>query len=799
MVMAVFLVSPLLSVKIAAAQTYKFYVASEATIMSAHPVSTFPCYGYTMIGTFSTSLRYFAKLDLSNAPSASTISRAVFRMNRIQSTSDNDDNYVLYAATSSWSDKSVSWTDQPTYVVTSIKGVKDDNGFFNFDITNLVKNWVNSPSSNFGFMIRKELEQVPPDQYMGSNQGMFVCAAWQQDENTDSILASKMPVLEITSSANLSINNTPILSPLSSTTSTVNSGSTSSSSSSSSSTNNPVVNSPSYTNSSVVIGDTYKSIVKIKTFTLDEDYNLSEDSYGSGVIINSSGLVLTNSHVVSVKDSFDNSDQDASYEICLPNNTTDEPDCSYIGKLIAKNDDLDVALLQIMPIAGLSSRTSYPYLTLNQTDNTNTNDAVTAIGYPSVGGGSITVTTGIVSGKVDKYDKQWIKTDAVISFGSSGGAALDQNNKVIGITSAGHSDLLGSLGYIINITSLNQWISANQNLKPKTSPLASRVITFAKKEISLNDSNNFTNDNPPFSVTKPDDWTFEYLGENLLYIQNPSDEEGGYIIIQLKRFPYLVDINNILPRVKMRSLEKGTLSLLNIQENKDVKISGVAAKRIRDTDMKDSLKFYVLPFRNNLVYLNYDYGTDDKDKEIVENIINSFKVKNIKFSFSELKKYSNNTPKFNLTVDKDWAILTKGQKSTPLEIYNKKYKDLNVRVSVTKTNDEVKNLSNDEFLKLYKDQFAQANKLTSLIDLKAEITESNAHYKVNKNFTDTIKIVTAIKTPSNGKTIAYKATFSKKIGDKYILDVILITTNPDKKAFTNYQKEFLKMLQNFSL
>jgi hypothetical protein len=538
--------------------------------------------------------------------------------------------------------------------------------------------------------------------------------------------------------------------------------------------------------------------VKIKKFSLDEDYGLSEDSYGSGVIISSSGLVLTNSHVVSSKSAFDNSNIETAYEVCLPDNTTDTPDCSYLGKLISQNEDLDVALLQIEKIPGLSDKSSFPYLELGS-DNANVNDTVTAIGYPGVGEDSVTLTTGVVSGKIEKYNKKWIKTDAVISFGSSGGAALDQNNKVIGITSAGHSDLLGSLGYIINISSLNSWIENNRNLTPKVSALADRLKAFVKKERFINDSNVFTNSNPAFTVTKPDNWQFSYLSDGLLDIEDFGDNEGGFVVIQSKRFPYLVDLNNIVPRIKMRALEKGTLSFLNIQENKDVKISGLAAKKIRSSDLQDTVKSYILPFRDTLIYLNYDYGVDDKDKAIVDSLINSLVVKNTKAAFTEVKKYSNKTPKFSVSVDKDWAILVKNLKNNPIEIQSKKYKELSVKISLAKVPAEIKGLNNDKLMKLYKDQIDQLNQLMVNADTKLEWLESNAHYKVNNNFTDVIKSAAVLKRPSNGKPFAYKSTLSKKINDQYILDIVMVSTNPDKNAFNNYQKEFLKMMKNFSL
>ena len=54
----------------------------------------------------------------------------------------------------------------------------------------------------------------------------------------------------------------------------------------------------------------YQAIVKINTYTLDEYNNLSIFSSGSGIIFDASGLVLTNYHVTTIEEEFDNSERE---------------------------------------------------------------------------------------------------------------------------------------------------------------------------------------------------------------------------------------------------------------------------------------------------------------------------------------------------------------------------------------------------------------------------------------------------------------------------------------------------------
>src|SRR3989344_4613374 len=94
----------------------------------------------------------------------------------------------------------------------------------------------------------------------------------------------------------------------------------------------------------------YQAIVKINTYVLDKYSNLSLAGSGSGIIIDPAGLVLTNYHVTTEEEEFDDSLRETSYQICLTIDPDQGADCSYMGRMVSRNKDLDVAILKLMPI-----------------------------------------------------------------------------------------------------------------------------------------------------------------------------------------------------------------------------------------------------------------------------------------------------------------------------------------------------------------------------------------------------------------------------------------------------------------
>jgi Do/DeqQ family serine protease len=152
-------------------------------------------------------------------------------------------------------------------------------------------------------------------------------------------------------------------------------------------------------------------------------------SLGSGVIVDASGLVVTNNHVI------ENADQ---IKVALADKREFDAD------LILKDARSDLAVLRIK-----DGRERFATAELGDSDALQVGDVVLAIGDPF--GVGQTVTHGIVSAvartQVGITDYQFfIQTDAAINPGNSGGALVDLSGRVIGINTAIFTRSGGSQG-----------------------------------------------------------------------------------------------------------------------------------------------------------------------------------------------------------------------------------------------------------------------------------------------------------------------------------------------------------------
>jgi Do/DeqQ family serine protease len=155
----------------------------------------------------------------------------------------------------------------------------------------------------------------------------------------------------------------------------------------------------------------------------------TQRSLGSGVIVDASGLVITNNHVI------DGADE---VKVSLPDRR------EFPVEIVLKDARTDLAVLRVK-----DGHERFPFVEFGNSDQLQVGDVVLAIGNPFAVGQ--TVTHGIVSAvartDVGISDYQFfIQTDAAINPGNSGGALVDMAGKLIGINTAIYSRSGGSQG-----------------------------------------------------------------------------------------------------------------------------------------------------------------------------------------------------------------------------------------------------------------------------------------------------------------------------------------------------------------
>ncbi|MFL2659339.1 MAG: S1C family serine protease [Candidatus Actinomarina sp.] len=169
-----------------------------------------------------------------------------------------------------------------------------------------------------------------------------------------------------------------------------------------------------------------KTIVQVQVGTLSEEGEFLSAGGGSGVVITDEGLIMTNHHVI---------DNSAEVRVIF------EDGRLYEATIIGSDKLTDIGLIKI-------SAANLVPISIGNSDKMLVGDLAVAIGHPLTLGAAPTVTTGIVSALERRLDVGGdtmgsavtlfglIQTDAPITRGSSGGALINKNGELIGITTA---------------------------------------------------------------------------------------------------------------------------------------------------------------------------------------------------------------------------------------------------------------------------------------------------------------------------------------------------------------------------
>jgi S1-C subfamily serine protease len=180
----------------------------------------------------------------------------------------------------------------------------------------------------------------------------------------------------------------------------------------------------------------FRSVVQIYAYAKNAAGILKAAWSGSGSIITTDGLILTNYHVaIGLGDL-------KAEKLLIKVAEREDADTTpkFIAEVVEANESLDLAVLRITTDPNgnrLDSTTlNLPALPIGDSTKLKPTDVLYILGYPGVGGNTITLTRGIVSGFLEAAalgDGEWVKTDTTISGGNSGGAVLNDKGQLVGV------------------------------------------------------------------------------------------------------------------------------------------------------------------------------------------------------------------------------------------------------------------------------------------------------------------------------------------------------------------------------
>ncbi|PUA30009.1 MAG: hypothetical protein B0W54_05615 [Cellvibrio sp. 79] len=197
----------------------------------------------------------------------------------------------------------------------------------------------------------------------------------------------------------------------------------------------------------------------------------TRDGFGSGVVINNDGYVLTNAHVVG---------DETRFHVLIGDNT--------LGAVLVRKESIrDVALIKISDnyskIEGVDVAKS----------QSNVGDEIYIIGSPLSLQHSQTTTKGIVSAYRDMQGLRYLQTDANVNHGSSGGPVFNEHGELIALTVAGLLTKDGAglgINYLIPISDVFRFlnIAGDQNkseLVASTDGSLKSKLTNENKDVPL--------------------------------------------------------------------------------------------------------------------------------------------------------------------------------------------------------------------------------------------------------------------------------------------------------------------------
>ncbi|MBN2306803.1 S-layer homology domain-containing protein [Candidatus Peregrinibacteria bacterium] len=259
--------------------------------------------------------------------------------------------------------------------------------------------------------------------------------------------------------------------------------------------------------------DSFSPTVLIISFRYFLNGEIEAVSAGTGTIISTDGDILTNAHVIYDDDL--NRPWDA-FAICVSQNMEDEPKCQFTASLKRYDEKIDLALLTIdrTPVLG-TLPSSFASVSYKEKVEPAVGDSVYIRGFPSSGGNTMTVTKGQVSGTTEVNGYKYLKTDADIDAGNSGGMMYDDEGNFVGVPSYIVSYYENS-GRALHISEVAKWVDSTAGDKGSVNSEATRELRSQYARFyKIQDEGQITyKTDPKISAKLPDGWEFLTIGNS---------------------------------------------------------------------------------------------------------------------------------------------------------------------------------------------------------------------------------------------------------------------------------------------
>lgn len=359
--------------------------------------------------------------------------------------------------------------------------------------------------------------------------------------------------------------------------------------------------------------------VKIISFDLTKNSHVKDESIASGTIISKDGLVLTNHHVVTDE----NEESYEAFAICIVEDEEEQPYCTHTASLIAKNESLDIALLKINDKDIFGDKISkFDHLDYKG-KKIGMDEEVNVIGFPGIGGKTLTSTQGQISGYEEKEGTKFLKIDAKIDQGNSGGTVKNSRGKFVGVPSFLKSNY-ETLGYIIPLDAVQDFIEENKEENSKKDEFAIDLLNkFLQRKYDAEKNRIYRSSFfPYYEVEIPEVWEVEYINAESITLKQTINGKDVKFSARMGRGSS--DLTDDYLNLNLEQIEKNKHQLRNY-EREESEFNGIRGFKVKSESGGEQRGVF-MGVRENVSFLyTYSYSTEIKieGQKVIDEILNS--------------------------------------------------------------------------------------------------------------------------------------------------------------------------------